>query len=116
MPKTTDEEKAARAAAMQAALKGCTLTPYEMMELSVEALELIDCIWGKSNASAASDVGCAVLSLKACIQGAWLNVCINVGGIKDEAFVGEYRAKGEALLARALPLADSLYERILGSL
>lgn len=116
MPKETDEDKAARKAAMQAALQGCTKTPFEMMEMSCEALELTRTMVGKSNASAASDLGCAALNLKAAIQGAWLNVLINVGGINDEAFVAEYRANGEALLARALPLADEIYAEILASL
>lgn len=116
MPKDTDEEKAARKAAMQAALKGCCKTPMEMMELAAQALDLIETLNGKMNASAASDLGCAVLSLKASIQGAWMNVLINVGGINDEAFVTEYKEKGKALLAKALPQADALYESILATL
>lgn len=116
MPKATDEEKAARKAAMQEALKGCTISPFEMMELATEALELVTSLVGKSNASAASDLGCAALNLRSAIQGAWLNVCINVGGIQDEAFAREYREKGEALLAKALPMADAAYQAILASL
>jgi len=116
MPKETDEEKAARGEAMQIALKACTITPYEMMCYAVEALELTNSAVGKSNTSAASDLGVAALSLKAAIQGAWLNILINISGIKDEAFVAKYRAEGEAMLAKALPLADSIYETILGSL
>ena len=116
MPKDTDEEKAARKAAMQAALKLCTISPFEMMELACEALELVTALVGKSNASAASDLGCAALNLRSAIQGAWLNVCINVGGIQDEAFAKEYREKGEALLAKALPMADAAYQAILASL
>lgn len=116
MPKETDEEKAARSAAMQEALKGCTKTPFEMMELAVTALELTDSIVGRSNDSAASDLGCAALSLKAAVQGAWLNVLINIGGLKDQAFADQYRKDGEALLEKALPLADSIYEKILASL
>lgn len=116
MPKDTDEEKAARSAAMQEALKGCTKTPFEMMELAAKALELTDSVVGRSNASAASDLGCAALSLKAAIQGAWLNVLINIGGLKDQAFAEQYRAEGEALLKKALPLADSIYEKVLNSL
>lgn len=116
MPKGTDEEKAARSAAMQEALKGCTKTPFEMMELAVAALELTDSIVGRSNDSAASDLGCAALSLKAAVQGAWLNVLINIGGLKDQTFADQYRKDGEALLAKALPLADSIYEKILASL
>ena len=116
MPKDTDEEKAARKAAMQAALKVCTISPFEMMELACEALEVVTALVGKSNVSAASDLGCAALNLRSAIQGAWLNVCINVGGIQDEAFAKEYREKGEALLAKALPMADAAYQAILASL
>ena len=116
MPKATDEEKAARSAAIQEGLKGCTKTPFEMMELACQALELTRSVVGKLNASAASDLGCAALSLKAAIQGAWLNVLINIGGIQDQAFADEYRQKGQALLDKALPLADAIYQEVLESL
>lgn len=116
MPKDTDEQKAARAAAMQEALKGCTKTPFEMMELALETLELTDSIVGRSNDSAASDLGCAALSLKAAVQGAWLNVLINIGGLKDQEFSSKYRKDGEVLLERAVNLADSIYEKVLSSL
>lgn len=113
MPKETDEQKAARKAAMQEALKGCTKTPFEMMQLACETLELTHSLVGRLNASAASDLGCSALSLRAAIQGAWLNVLINISGINDEAFAAEYRKNGEALLAKALPLADEIYAEIL---
>ena len=113
MPKDTEEQKAARKSAMQAALKECTKTPFEMMELSTQALELADAIVGRSNASAASDLGVAALSLKAAVQGAWLNILINTGGIDDAEFTSRYRQEGEALLARALPTADHIYETVL---
>ena len=113
MPKDTDEQKAARKAAMQEALKGCTKTPFEMMQLACETLELTRSLVGRLNASAASDLGCSALALRAAIQGAWLNVLINISGIADEAFAAEYRANGQALLDKALPLADEIYEEIL---
>ena len=113
MPKETDEQKAARSEAMQKALKACTLTPFEMMECALKALELTRSLVGKSNDSAASDLGVAALSLKTGIQGAWLNVLINISGIKDAAFADTYRKNGEALLAKALPLADEIYEHVL---
>ena len=113
MPKDTDEEKAARKAAMLAALKGCTVSPFEMMELGLQALELVTALVGKSNPTAASDLGCAALNLKSGIQGAWLNVCININGMADQAFADEYRAKGQAILDKALPMADAAYAAIL---
>ena len=112
MPKATDEEKAARSAAIQEGLKGCTKTPFEMMELAVETLELTASILGKSNDSAASDLGVSALSLRSAIQGAWLNVLINIGSLKNKELAEDYRAKGETLLAKALPLADEIYSTV----
>ena len=41
---------------------------------------------------------------------------INIGGIQDQAFAEEYRKNGQALLERALPLADAIYQEVLESL
>ena len=103
MPKGTDQEKEARAAAMQEALQGCTKTPFEMMELSLEALRLTDGLVDRSNA----------LHLGSAVQGAWLNVLINLGSIRDAAFAAQYRTRGQILLDEALPLAQSIYDRVL---
>ena len=116
MPKETDEEKAARSAAIQKGLEGCTATPFEMMEIALETLELTDSILGKSNDSAASDLGVSALSLRAAVQGAWLNVLINIGSLKNKELAEDYRVKGEALLAKALPLADKIYETVLAAM
>ena len=113
MPKGTDQEKEARAAAMQEALQGCTKTPFEMMELSLEALRLTDGLVDRSNASAASDLGCAALHLGSAVQGAWLNVLINLSSLKDKAFADECCKKGEELLAHAIPVAQESYEKVL---
>ena len=112
MPKETDEEKAARSAAIQKGLEGCTATPFEMMEIALETLELTDSILGKSNDSAASDLGVSALSLRAAVQGAWLNVLINIGSLKNKELAEDYRVKGEAILAKALPLADKIYAEV----
>ncbi|MDO4489229.1 MAG: cyclodeaminase/cyclohydrolase family protein [Eubacteriales bacterium] len=112
MPKETDEDKAARKAAMQEALKGCTVTPLEMMKLSLEGLEIVETAAGKLNASAMSDLGCSVLQFEACLKGAWLNVLINAGGIEDEAFTASLRAEAGEILEKAQKLASELYVKI----
>ena len=117
MPKDTDEQKAARSAAIQEGLKACTRTPMEMMELCDESISLAASLQEHGfNDSSASDLGVAFLSLSAAIRGAWLNVLINISSIKDQDFAGEYRKKGEDLLAHALPLADAGYAKVLSSL
>ena len=112
MPKDTDTDKAARKAAMQEALKGCTVTPLEVMDIALRALLIIQDMLGGYNTSAASDLGCAALSLKAGLQGAWLNVLINISGIDDADFAAETRERGRKILDQALPLADVIYEGI----
>lgn len=112
MPKATDEEKKLRREAMQAALKACSVVPLEIMRYCYEALVMTDAYVGKSNSNAASDLGVAALMLEAGVKGAWLNVLINIGGIKDEAFVNEYREKGSELLEKSVKLADKIYEEV----
>ena len=116
MPKAMDEEKAARSAAIQKGLEGCTRTPFEMMELAPETLELTAELLGKTNDSAASDLGVSALSMRAAIQGAWLNVLINIGSLKNKELAEDYRKKGEELLAKALPLADQIYQNVLSQM
>ena len=116
LPKGTPEEKAARSEAIQAALAVCTESPLKIMELTVEALELTMLQIGRSNTNAASDLGVAALCLKAALQGAWLNVLINVGSLKDKDLAEAYRIRGEALLSQGLTLADEIYEQVEESL
>jgi formiminotetrahydrofolate cyclodeaminase len=117
LPKDTEEQKLARSAAIQEGLKACTETPLECMALGCEAVVLShDFLERGFNTSSASDLGVAFLSLSAAIRGAWLNVLINLGSIKDETFKTERRARGEALLAKAFPLAEAEYEKVLNLL
>ncbi len=113
MPKATDEEKAARSAAIQKGLVGCTETPFEMMNLAAETIALTESLLGRFNESAASDLGVAALSLRAAVQGAWLNVLINIGSLKDKELAESYRTKGEELVKTVLAGADRVYEKVL---
>ena len=105
LPKATEEEKAARSAAIQRGLTACTETPLAVMAAAVEGLELVQSLLGRYNESAASDLGVAALSLEACARGAWLNVLINVGSLKDRERSAAFRERGQALLLRARDLA-----------
>lgn len=116
MPKDTAEERTARSGRLQAALKGCTETPLEMMRLCIETLELAKGLLHHSNQNAVSDLGCAALQLGASVRGAWLNVLINLDGIDDKAFAAEYRAQAETLLTKAQTVSEEIYAAILHSL
>lgn len=113
MPKDTEEEKAARSAAIQAALRGCTETPMEMMELCRDAILAAHGMLGRFNTNCASDLGVAVLLLKSGMQGAWMNVLINIGSLRDAEYAESARRKGEAILAESVSLADACYDELL---
>lgn len=113
MPKGTDQEKAARSAAIQEGLKACTLTPLAMMELMGEAAGVLETLTEGFNVNCASDLGVAALFLKTGIQGAWMNVLINIGSLKDREFAEDAAKRGRAVLSRAVPAADACYEKLL---
>lgn len=113
MPKESNEEKEARKEAMQVALKGAALSPFIMMESILKGLELIQLMVGKTNSNAISDLGVAALNLKSGLQGAWLNVLINLSGIKDEEFIKKHEEQGASLVQKGTVLADSIYQDVL---
>jgi methenyltetrahydrofolate cyclohydrolase len=111
LPKTTDEEKAARTGAIQAALRGATIVPLETLRACLEALDLGRAVAAHGNRSAASDVGVAIGLLKAAADGAAANVRINLGSLKDAAFVSATEAEtarlSEAAAAHAAAALQS---------
>ena len=115
LPKDTDEEKAARSAAIREANVGATEVPFETVKLCLEGLKITETMVGKSNPNAASDLGVAALNLLAGIRGAWLNVKINLPGIKDEALKAEFES-GEAMVDEAYVISKRIYEEVLASL
>ena len=86
MPKTTDEEKAARSATMQEALKIACQVPLEIGIKSLDVAKLSLRAAETGNVAAVSDAGVAVLLAQACAQSSALNVKINVNSIKDDAY------------------------------
>ena len=116
MPKETDEEKVARKQAIADGTLVATQVPFETMEIALEGLKIVESLEGKSNPNASSDLGVAALNLMSAVRGAWLNVKINLPGVKDEEAAKNFAEKGEAIIAEAEKLAVPIYERVLASL
>lgn len=100
MPKETDEEKAARTAALQAALKHAAAVPFGVAEQALAVIELAEPVGAKGNANVISDAACAAYLAYSAVKCALVNVNINLKFIKDEAFVAEWTQKVADLLAR----------------
>jgi len=116
MPRATGEEKAARTAAMQKALKAATDVPMRVAEACVKVMDLCRPAAEKGNVNAVSDAGVAVLMAEAGLRSAALNVLINLAWIKDEAFVTENRAKLDTLLEGKPAMRDEIYDLVVEKL
>ena len=101
LPKAAAEEKAARTAAIQAALRAATDVPLRVMRWSAQALEAAKRVDAHGHAAAASDVGVAIALLRAGLEGARLNVAANLGGIRDEKYTRDVSNEVDRLAAGA---------------
>jgi glutamate formiminotransferase/formiminotetrahydrofolate cyclodeaminase len=109
LPKGTDEERAARAAALEEATLYAASVPLKTMEASLKAMPLALEMARKGNPASASDAGVAALAALAAIRGAELNVRINAAGLAD-------KSAAAPLLARAKEITDdatTLQEQVL---
>ena len=97
MPKVTDEEKAARSAAIQEATKYAALVPMQVARNACELMSVIADVARLGNRNAVTDACVAMMSARTAVLGALLNVRINLGSIKDKTFAGELQAEADKL-------------------
>lgn len=102
LPKTTDEEKAARTAAIQTAAVAAAEVPMQIAEKAAQVLELAQQLIDFGNPNAISDGTVSALMARAAVRSALYNVKINLGLIKDEAYTAAARAKMQRFEADAL--------------
>lgn len=99
LPKSNDEEKAARSQAIQEATKYAIEIPFEVMKTSYASLELLKAMVQEGNPNSVTDAGVGALCARSAVMGAYLNVRINAGGLKDKAFL-------DRILAEAADIAQ----------
>lgn len=109
MPKGTDEEKAARAEALEKATLYATEIPLKTMLTVSETFPLLEAMAAEGNPNSVSDAGVGALAARSAVLGAYLNVKINAAGLAD-------RSKAESLCAQAREIADSAISREAGIL
>lgn len=101
MPKGTEEEKAARAEAMEKATLYATQVPLRTMHTALEAMPLELEMARKGNPASASDAGVGAIAALAAVKGAQLNVRINAAGLKDRAMADSLTAEAEEIAKEA---------------
>ena len=107
--KDSAEEKASRLAAIQFATKGAAQIPLKVMGSASESYQLLSEMAEKGNPASISDVGVGLLAVRACVEGAAMNVRINLLGLKDEKSKSALLKKVEQISARS----ESEFKRII---
>jgi len=101
MPKSTDEEKAARAAAMEAATLYATEVPLRTMKAAYKAFDVVRAMAEEGNPNSVSDAGVGALAARSAVMGACLNVKINAAGLKDRTVAEKLVKEAEEIQALA---------------
>jgi glutamate formiminotransferase/formiminotetrahydrofolate cyclodeaminase len=101
LPKTTDEEKAARKKAIDAATKRAIEVPFRVMELSLKSFDVIRTMAETGNPNSVSDAGVGALCARAAVHAAFLNVKINAAYYSDKRYTARKLQKGKEILEKA---------------
>lgn len=112
LPKNTETEIQARKEAIQVGYKHAAQVPFEVGAKAYEFLDFLENMVDISNKSAITDVYVSALQLLACIQGAFVNVRINLSSIKDEDFVNEKTLEMEKILTNAQDRVNNIKMQI----
>jgi formiminotetrahydrofolate cyclodeaminase len=97
LPKSTEDEEAARGIRIQEALRSATEAPLDVMRACADAIGLAAVVAAFGNRNASSDVQVGLELLRAGLRGAKANVDVNLPGIKDETFAAAVRREAEQL-------------------
>ena len=108
LPKKTEEEKAARSAAIQAATLFATQVPLHTMQASFKVFELCKAMAEEGNPNSVSDAGVGVLAARAAVLGAGLNVKINASGLKDREAADKLVGEANELIKKANELETEI--------
>jgi len=114
LPGKTPEDAAAREKAVQEATRRATEVPLGVLERSLEVMDLAEEAARRGNPNSASDAGVAALCGRACAEGAYLNVLINLKALTDAAWVAATRAQAEDWRARAVARSAEILAEVEG--
>jgi glutamate formiminotransferase/formiminotetrahydrofolate cyclodeaminase len=110
LPKSSDEEKAFRSTAIQEATRYAIQIPMQVMEASLDSMEIIKAMALTGNPNSVSDAGVGVLCARSAVMGAFLNVKINASGLKDKAFATEVMDKGFGIEQIAMTMETEILQ------
>lgn len=108
LPKGSDEEKKIRTASIQDATKYAILTPFKVMQLAYQSMELMKEMAEKGNPNSVTDAAVGALCARTAVIGAFMNVRINASGLNDKEFIEQIMNDGEQIQDKAIKLEQEI--------
>jgi glutamate formiminotransferase / formiminotetrahydrofolate cyclodeaminase len=112
LPKGTDEEKAIRKEAIQAATKFAIEIPFQVMEVTLQSMQVMKAMVEKGNPNSITDAGVGALCARTAVLGAHMNVRINASGFSDKAYLEKILARAMKIEAEAVQIEKEIIEKV----
>lgn len=109
LPKESDADKKARISAIQKATKQAIESPLNIMRISYEQFPLLLAMTNEGNPNSVSDAGVGASCALAAIEGGWLNVMINLSGLKNKEVANAFKMEADELLNKARLEKDKIF-------
>ena len=116
LPKSTDEEKAARTKAIQEATKFAIEIPFKVMQIACDSMEVIKAMADTGNPNSVSDAGVGALCARSAVMGAFMNVRINAAGYEDKVYVTDILNKGRKIENKTIALEAEILKIVDGKI
>lgn len=116
LPKDTEEQRAEKARVLEEMLRLAAEVPMQIMELCMEALEIVDRFAQIGSRLAVSDAGCAAACCRAALNAASLNVFINTKSMQDRELADKLNEKALTMLRDGNAQADKIFAEVCAQL
>ncbi|MFD2567798.1 glutamate formimidoyltransferase [Pseudotenacibaculum haliotis] len=108
MPKSNEEEVAARKQAIEDATKYATEIPFRVMKTACNSMEVMKEMAEKGLQNSLSDAGVGALCARTAVIGAYFNVRINAKDIKDREFANQILSDAKSVYEKAIALESDM--------
>jgi glutamate formiminotransferase/formiminotetrahydrofolate cyclodeaminase len=112
LPKGTDEEKAIRKEAVQAATKFAIEIPFQVMEVTLQSMQVMKTMVEKGNPNSITDAAVGALCARTAVLGAHMNVRINASGFSDKFYLEKVLARAKKIEAEAVQIEKEIIEKV----
>jgi len=116
LPKSTDDEKARRSAAIQHAQKGAVEVPLQVMRTASEGFPLAMAMVEQGNPNSITDAGVGAEALFAGVYGAYLNVLINLKDLKNRELAADFQQEADRLLNEAKEWKEKISRKVISQI